>query len=186
MCALQVLELDIQAVFQFDWPSRHKKSKAKEGGLAISSMNFKFGDKRGKGLRDTGWGEDSVGDGDTLAVMYEILVEGEPSVWSLVKPDDKEDVVVKQHDCHVRARDTQYISFGDVTTNPPPPFYASNAPHATIPDVDPVSGNQKTTKGGKAKMIEGYAGQAKGIKQILWECGLWREGMKTKVGFGLS
>ncbi len=126
-------------------------------------------------------GEDSVGDDDTLAMMYEILAEGQSSVWSLVKPDDKEGVVVKGYDCRVHAGDTQSMSFGNADTHPPPPFYALNAPLDTIPDVDPVSGNQKTTKGGKAKVIEGYAGQAKGMKQILWERGLWREGMKGKL-----
>ena len=179
MCALRVLEPDIQQVHQYDWSSGHKK--AKEGGLAISSMNFNYGGKGGKTLRDTELGEDSVGTDDALAMMFEILVDGEQSVWSLVRPEDKEGVVVKEYDCRVRAGDTQCMSFGNADTHPAPPFYALKAPHSTIPDVDPVSGKQKTTKGGKPKVIQGYAGQAKGIKQILWERGLWQEGMKAKL-----
>merc|ERR1712032_1160351 len=40
----------------------------------------------------------------------------------------------------------------------PPPFYA-------------------LTKSGKPKKKYGYAGVGKGIKQVLWERGLWKEGM---------
>ena len=46
MHALQVLEPDIQQIRQYDWSSGYKKNKV--GGLAISSMNFKFGGKGGK------------------------------------------------------------------------------------------------------------------------------------------
>ena len=37
------------------------------------------------------------------------------------------------------------------------------------------------TKKGHPKMILGYTDQVKGIKQILWERGLWKEGMRSKL-----
>jgi len=40
MHAMTVLEPNIQQLHQYDWSSGHKKSK--EGGLAISSMNFNY------------------------------------------------------------------------------------------------------------------------------------------------
>ena len=44
-------------------------------------MNFNYGGKGGKSLHNTALTEDSVGDDEKQALMYEIIVEGGPSVW---------------------------------------------------------------------------------------------------------
>ena len=142
ICALQVLEPDIEQVHQYDLSSGHKK--AKEGGLAISSMNFNYGGKGGLALQDSDLGENSVGNEDQPAVMYELLLEGKQPVWSLAKPPDQEGIVVKEHDCSVRVGATQSMSFANADTHPAPPFYALKAPFSTVPDVDPISGQQRT------------------------------------------
>ena len=77
MHALQVLEPDIQQLHQYDWSSGHKKSK--DEGLAISSMNFNFGGKGGKKIRDSELSEDLAGDDDVPALMYETIAEA--FVW---------------------------------------------------------------------------------------------------------
>ena len=109
MHALQVLEPDIQQLHQYDWSSGHKKSK--DEGLAISSMNFNFGGKGVKKIRDSELSEDSAGGDDVPALMYETIAEGLCSVWSLTMPPAKEGVRVKVHDCRVRAGDSQSMSF---------------------------------------------------------------------------
>ena len=178
MHALQVLEPKIQQLLQYDWSSGHKKGK--EGGLATLSVNFSYGGKGGKLLRDTQLSDDSVGDDEVPAMMYESIAEGVCSVWSLTLPLPKEGVVVKAHDCRVRAGDTQSMSFGGAEENAPPPFYALNAPYQDQPDLD-TNGEQKKTKGGKLKTILGYPGKAKGAKQILWERGLWKTKMRKTL-----
>ena len=68
MHTLKVLDPDIQQIHQYDWSSGHKKNKL--GGLEILSMNFKFGGKGGKELRDAELSDDSVGDDDVVAMIY--------------------------------------------------------------------------------------------------------------------
>ena len=46
--------------------------------------------------------------------------------------------------------------------------------------------NGEQPKGGKLKTIVGYAGKAKGAKQILWERGMWVTAMKFKFAFDNS
>ena len=178
MHCMLILEPDIQQLHQYNWSSGHKKGL--EGGLAISSMNFWFGGKGGKELRDTELSEDSVGDVDVKAMMYESIAEGCPAVLLLTKPVPKDGVVVQEHDCRVGEGDTQSMSFAKAEDNPPPPFYALDTPWDQTPDVD-ADGIQRKTKGGVLKFRMGYAGSAKGVKQILWERGLWKAGMKAKL-----
>ena len=186
MHALQVLEPTVQQLHQYDWSSGHKKGK--EGGLAISSMNFNYGGKGGKSLRDTALSDGSVGEDETMAMMYELVVSGPlgpdgvrlPSMWSLIRPPETDGTIVIELDCRVRDGDTQSMSFGPARDNPPPPFYDLRAPHDNVPLLD-QAGNQMTTKKGKPRWISGYAGKAKGIKQILWERGLWKDNMKAKL-----
>ena len=45
------LHPDLQLVLLFDWSSGHTKNQ--DGGLAALQMNAKYGDKKGKGMRDT-------------------------------------------------------------------------------------------------------------------------------------
>ena len=49
-------------------------------------MNFSYGGKGGKVLRDTQLSDDSVGDDDVPGMMYESIAEGVRSVWSLTLP----------------------------------------------------------------------------------------------------
>ena len=74
MYALQVIDPDIRCIHQYDWSSGHNKNKV--GGLAILSMNFNFGGKGGKELRDTELSDDSAGDDDVVAMIYESIDEG--------------------------------------------------------------------------------------------------------------
>ena len=83
--------------------------------MAISSMNFNFGGKGGKKIRDSELSEDSAGDDDVPALMYETIVEGLCLVWSLTMPPAKEGVRVKVHDYRVRAGDSQSMSFAAVS-----------------------------------------------------------------------
>ena len=71
---LEVLEPDNQHLHQYDWSSGQKKSK--DEGLAISSMNFNFDGKGGKKIRDSELSEDSAGDDDVPALMYDTIAEG--------------------------------------------------------------------------------------------------------------
>ena len=64
--------------------------------------------------------------------------------------------------------------------NPPPPFYLLNSSWYDRSYLDEKNEQKKTTSG-KLKTVLGYAGQSKGIRQILWERGLWKNGMKAKL-----
>ena len=64
--------------------------------------------------------------------------------------------------------------------SPPHPFCDLQAPHSDVPELD-NDRIQKTTKKGKPKEINGYAGKVKGVIQILWERGLWSNNMKMKL-----
>ena len=108
-------------------------------------MNFNFGGKGGKLLRDTLLTEDSVGNDNVPAVLYETVKEGSPSTWSLTKPSEEDGVVTKEHDCRVCAGDTQVMSFEKADTNPPPPFYALKAPQLDTPVLD-LDGKPMTKK----------------------------------------
>ena len=57
-------------------------------------------------------------------------------------------------------------------------------PHLDTPDVNPKDGKQRLTKKGIPKVILGYACKAKGIKQVLWERGLWKSGMRFRLSPG--
>ena len=143
MEALLFLKPNIQQVHQYDWSSGHKKNK--EGGLATSSVNFYYGGKGGVSLCDTDLSEDLVGDDYVPGMMYESISEGVRSVWSLKLPYVKEGVVVKVHDCRVRAGNTQSMPFATAEENPPPPVYALEALWYDQPDLD-AQGVQKKTK----------------------------------------
>ena len=178
MHALGVLEPEFQQLHQYDWSSGHKKGL--EGGLLISNTNHTFGGKGGKELRDSELSEDSVGDDDVAATMYESISEGSASVWTLTKPGANGGGIVKEHDCRVRDGDTQSMSFAAAEKNPPPPFYSLDASWYDTPNLD-KQGNHRKTKAGTLKHHSGYAGKAKGVKQILWERGLWKAGMKAQL-----
>lgn len=70
--------------------------------------------------------------------------------------------------------------FGEASTKPPPPFYNLDAPYEDTPILK-ADGTVSKTKGGKVRMKQEYAGVRKGIKQVLWERGLWKDGMSLKL-----
>ena len=67
-------------------------------------------------------------------------------------------ILVKEHDCRVREGDTQSMSFAEADKNPPPPFYALDAPWDDKLVLDERN-QPMMTKGGKAKVTLGYAGK---------------------------
>ena len=85
-------------------------------------------------------------------------------------------------DCKLKPGDTQIFFFGE---GMPPPWYKPNAPKYDRP-------TGKRDKEGRDLVEEGYVGKAKGMKQVLWERGLWKEGMVKRLeedaegGLGLS
>ena len=113
-------------------------------------------------------------------MIHESIAEGSTLVWSLTKPIVNEGVLVKDHNCSVCLGNTQSMSFAAAEDNPPPPFYFLNSPWYDRPDID-ENNEQKKTTSGKLKTVLGYSGQAKGISKIIWEQGLWEDGMKAKL-----
>ena len=175
MHALNTLEPTIQQLHNFDWSSGHAKSQ--DCGLLISSMNMKYGGVGGKQLRDSELTDDCVGDESVEAFLYYVDSEDGP-YWSREVPEAVEyDLRVTRYDCRVYAGDIQHFSFIEKEgSDPCPPFYDLTAPLVDEPILD-KNGKPVMRKDGKPKVKEGYAGKAKGIAQVLWERGLWKEGM---------
>ena len=71
------------------------------------SMNFKFGRKGSKELRDTELSDDLVDDDDVVALIYESIAEGRTLVWSLTNPIANEGLLVKEHESRFCTGDTQ-------------------------------------------------------------------------------
>ena len=59
----------------------------------------------------------------------------------------------------------------------PNPFYKLNSPYMDTPILDKDGKQSITKKTKKLRFTTGYAGVGKGIKQILWERGLWENDM---------
>ena len=177
MAAMDTLEPEIQQLHQFDWSSGHAKSR--EGGLLVSSMNLNYGGVGGKQLRDTELTEDNVGNGE--AFLYKTENKRGKVKWFKNKPTRvKKNETLTKVDCRVYAGDMQNMSFGEKASHPPPPFNYVDAPFEDEPELD-ENGEQKKTKSGILKFIKGYAGQAKGLAQVLWERGLYQPGMKKRL-----
>ena len=62
MYAMDVLELEIQQLHQYNWSSGHDRSQ--EGGLLIANMNLYYGGVGGKSLRDSALTDGCIGDGE--------------------------------------------------------------------------------------------------------------------------
>lgn len=123
-------------------------AKLRVGGLYTQTMNAKWGGKAA-GMRDT-------------AATAECLGPEEAKVtWQ-----------GREIDCKLKPGDTQRMRFqpGD-----PAPFYALTA----LP-VECRSGKTKKDKDGVTVdvMLSGYEGKPKGKRHVLWERGLWKDGMK--------
>ena len=83
-------------------------------------------------------------------------------------------------DCRVRVGEIQAMSFELKLFEPPPFFNILDAPYEDKIILD-SDGNISKTKTGKERKIKGYAGEAKGLAQVLWERGLWKTGIKIKL-----
>ena len=69
---------------------------------------------------------------------------------------------IKEIDCKLKPGQTQHFTFKE---GDPPPFFDLSAPPEDILDS-----NNNVLK-------EGYIGKPKGLKQVLWERGLWEDGL---------
>ena len=122
-------------------------------------QGVKYGGKQ-KIMRDTTMTEGCVGPGE--AKMH--LNSGK---WST---QFVQGVTEKTVDLKLRVGATQSMVFkaGD-----PPPFYAC--------DAQPNENTSKTSRGKVVLVHEAYAGKPKGMQQVLWERGLYAEGMSASA-----
>ena len=95
------------------------------------------------------------------ALMYETIVEGLCSVWSLTIPPAKEGVRVKVHDYRVRAGDSQSVSFAAAEDNHRTQWYDLDTPRYDQPDLD-EQGVQKQTP--KTKQLNGFLDTQRKLK----------------------
>jgi hypothetical protein len=172
------LHPDLQLVFLFDWSSGHAKKQ--DGGLAVLQMNSKYGGKKGAGMRDTEMVEGCLGDGE--AKLWKVLsAAGDIIGWfaSAAEAEAHGSGTVIEVDCKLKIGDTQHMEFSS-DADCPPPFYAPRAARDDCAKTGP-GGVQVNNKKGEAMVVEGWCGKAKGLKQALWERGLWKDGMVLKV-----
>lgn len=173
MDCFDVIYPDKQLMIEVDHSAGH--TKFREDGLHVGSMNTKYGGKQ-KILRDTVMTEGCLGPGE--AKMY--LNGGQWSTQFI------EGATERTVDLKLQLGDTQCMAFA---ADAPPPFYSWGAP-AT--DVMGTKGRDKRAKrsavegivgsadgGGFAVVQEGYVGKQKGMKQVLWERGLYVDGMSA-------
>lgn len=158
MDCFDVLYSDCQLMIEVDHSAGH--AKFREGGLHVGHMDVKYGGAR-KPMRDTIMTEGCVGSGE--AKMY---FNG--GKWST---QFVEGVTEKTVDLKLRVGDTQHMAFEE---GAPPPFYACEAlPH--------TSQKKKNSRGKEVVTHEAYVGKAKGMRQVLWERGLFVEGMSASA-----
>lgn len=154
MDCFEVLYPDWQLVMEVDHSSGH--AKYREDGLHVANMNVKWGGTKGGKMRNTTVSAECLGPNDAT-----IEWEG------------------RTVDCKVKVGDIQSFIFqvGD-----PPPFYDLDAPAKSAKKGRKV----RVCTGGKGRgkrykeldePIVGYEGKPKGVRQVLWERGLWQEGM---------
>ena len=178
MDTMGFLHPDLQLVFLFDWSSGHANKQ--DGGLAVLQMNAKYGDKKGKGMRDTEMVEGCLGKGEEK--LRKLLAgDGRVLGWfaSEAAATEHGSGTVVEVDCKLKIGDTQHMEFSS-NADCPPPLYALNAARGNCAKMD-KKGKEVTNKKYEVVVVEGWAGKAKGIKQVLWERGLWKDGMVLKV-----
>ena len=116
-------------------------------------------------------GRMSVGFGGAQATPHSSFTD--PKYAPLILGEEPAQVIVdgRPVDCKLKPGDTQYFAFrvGD-----PPPWYKPDAP-----PHDRATG--KRDRDSKEVIEEGYIGKPKGMKQVLLERGLWKEGMKKRL-----
>lgn len=157
MDCFEVLYPDWQLVMEVDHSSGH--AKYREDGLHVANMNMKWGGAKGSKMRSTTvTAEDCLG-------PNEAKIEWKDRIW----------------DCKLKAGDVQSPIFqvGD-----PPPFYDIAAPAKSARKgrkVRVACAKSGRGRGQKYKQLDepivGYEGKPKGVRQMLWERGLWEDGM---------
>eukprot|EP00035_Acanthoeca_spectabilis_P014851 m.292073 g.292073 ORF g.292073 m.292073 type:complete len:234 (+) comp16233_c0_seq3:647-1348(+) len=176
----EVLMPELQQALEYDASSGHLMMG--DGALVAANMNLKFGGLTNQVLRDTEITEGCTGP-DPATMFYHPFKK----TWSL-HSTSTDDIEVN---CRVKDGDVQSMSFGSEPTStgncvhpPPPPFYLLDAP-----PFDVMMNAEKLAMHNAARVMlkekevdacvekRGYLGKPKGIKQVLWERGLWKEGM---------
>ena len=176
--AMDVLQPNLQQLHQYDWSSGHKAMGS--GALMVNSMNGGYGGSGNRELRDSKLTTGDVGEGKAIMYKIESNNNGVNSCkWSLENPEPNDDdsVNITAIDCRVYPGQVQRFTFDTEDKNPPPPFYKLDAPFKTKPKRNKSNEILLNKKTKKPQLIVGYAGEGKGIKQVLWERGLWLEGM---------
>ena len=146
----------------------------------IGSMNMNYGGKGGKYMRDSEITADCLGPGK--AFLYRLKDKDGNISWSLERPEKADGITIRTINCKLKVGQVQSMMFDtcDKRKKPYPPFNDLTAPLEDTHMKD-AKGKKIKTKEGKFKVKEGYAGKAKGVAQVLWERGLWVEGMKMKL-----
>jgi hypothetical protein len=194
--AYEVLHPQFQIVLEMDWSSGHAKKAS--GALDASNTGIYFGgakppQRASKILRGC-VGPNARG----LKMWFRKYQRGERGVnrgesrtgeWFLTKVASSVEVKVGaeegRNQLMVFDRSASTATRGGAAaeqTPIPPPWYQLDAPL-----VDEIAGTKEvksdSKKGGPStvtledKISPGYVGKPKGIKQILWERGLWVDGM---------
>jgi len=161
----EVLHPHMQLMVEVDHSSGH--GKGKEGGLNANSMGVGFGGKQAR-MRSSTVCEGCLGAQD--ATMW---TDGQGE-WSL-----SERPGWRRVDRKLRVGDSQSMEFRE---GDPPPFYMLD----DAQKKDRQEQKQKARKNGRAPTtvtvtVEGYEGKAKGMRQVLWERGLYKPGMIGRV-----
>jgi hypothetical protein len=155
--AFEYLYPDRQLAQEVDHSSGH--GKYKPDGLLATAMNKTYGGKQ-RSMRDTVVDDKCLGNAPAVVTWEENGIKHTRDMK--LKPEDVQSFVFKETD--------------------PPPFYFVKAPR--MDTVEAVPNKKRKTSNTvqpgtepETKTIEGYVGKMKGKQQILWERGLWREGM---------
>ena len=82
-------------------------------------------------------------------------------------------------DYNLKLGDMQHMEFSS-NANLLPQIYALNAACNNCARLD-KKGKEVTNKKDEVVMVEGWDGKTKGLKQVLWERGLWKDGMVLKA-----
>lgn len=183
--AAEALFPDTQFAIEYDASSGHLYMG--DGALVVGNMNLKWGGVSAGVLRNTLIVDGCVGDKDAI-----IYFNKDSGKWSLTQRNPN-DVKV---DCKVKVGEEQSMSFGeacdtDAAYPTPPPFYHLDALCYDImmTDAQLHAHNESLVAEGKntvesARHREGFLGSPKGLKQVLWERGLWDDRMIAKVKEG--
>jgi hypothetical protein len=155
-----------QIVLEDDHSQNHTKQK--EGGLNTNTMNARFGGKQSVPRPETGSLMEEyqgfLGD-NQLQVVFPAGVDI-PVVWRDVATSvDVTTNTITVADKKLKKGDVQCFV-----------FTADDLPPAHEPLT--LREDSEVTKFGVTKTVPGYVGKPKGLRQVLWERGLYIQGMK--------